>query len=83
MMNILKYKIRKYAQITPNLDHFRIILSKECYVFENKLLLLLLLKKKKEKIKNKEQQKQLHYRNERSELHGKRAGTKTLENKYL
>lgn len=48
------------------------------FVFKNKLL-----QKKKKKIKNKEQQKQLHYRNERSELQGKRAGTKTLENKYL
>lgn len=46
-------------------------------VFKNKLL------QKKKKIKNKEQQKQLHYRNERFELQGKRAGTKTLENKYL
>lgn len=50
-----------------------------CHFIENKLLLL----QKKKKKKWEEQQKQLHYRNERCELHGKRASTKTLENKYL
>lgn len=65
--------------MTHNLDHFRIIFIERMFSFSR----INSSKKKKKKIKNKEQQKQLHYRNERSELQGKRAGTKTLENKYL